>query len=685
MKTRLGLLGAIALLALTVACRLDMLLKSTTMPRPQLAITPSEVNDSANAGSGDVRHAEVSITNSGGGALTWSASDHSDWIHLDPHSGAVPGTLTITLDPGDLGPGTYEGDVTVIAKDAADSQFTTIPVTFVVVRPGLSVSPQTIEHATNVNSNATFSDNIQITNSGTGHLNWSASKSKPWLTLGATSGTGSGSVPVAINTAGLAGGVYHDNIVITAPGAVGSPVSVAVTLTIFAPGLAVSPGIVRDTAASGATAPSTHTLHVSNSGTGAITWTAAKSQPWVSLSKVSGGAPEDVVVTLYPTGLPPGVQTDTIVFTSAEATNGPVKVPVEFTILQPGLSVAPPSITASAESNDNKKQAFDLAITNSAGGPLVWFAAADQSWITLSASGGLAPATLRVTLDPSGLPAGANVGTVTVSSPGAAGSPFVVPVQFTITQKACTAVGITLDAVKTGTLDTSDCDAPHRPGSYANVYSFNAAAGDTVSMRMTASFDAYLIFTDFAGNVLAQNDECPGEVGTACIREFPITAGGTYFIEATSAAPRATGSLTLTVVRERPPTNPQGMGQFRADGATAIPIGDTIPENNVVIKAKVDDPNASDQVRLEIELQPLGIAFTNTPTQVGDFVSASGSGSTTSVHAGGLTSGTQYHWQGRTCDRTSRCSAWVSFGGNAENAPDFTVVIPPGGSPVRQP
>ncbi|HTI05249.1 MAG TPA: BACON domain-containing carbohydrate-binding protein [Gemmatimonadales bacterium] len=679
MKTRL----AIVLLTLLAACRLDMLLKSTTTPHSQLAVAPTEVHDSVNAGSRDVRQATVSITNTGGGSMSWSASDHSDWIHLDPHSGDVPGTLTIELDPNDLGPGVYEGDVTVIAKTAGDSQFTTIPVTFVVLKPGLSVSPVTLEHSTNVNSNATFSDNIQITNTGTGALNWSAAKSKSWLTLGTTSGTGNGSIPVQINTAGLLGGTYHDDIVITAPGAAGSPARVGVTLTIFAPGLAVTPGIVTDTAAAGATAPSPHTLHVSNSGTGTITWTATKSQPWVTLSTVAGGAPEDVVVTLNPTGLPPGVQTDTIVFTSAEAPTGPVMIPVQFTILQPGLSVAPPSINASAESNDNKKQTFDLAITNTAGGPLAWFASSDQPWITLSALGGLTPATLRVTLDPGGLPAGTNVGNVTVSSPTAA--PVVVPVQLIITQKACTAIALTLDVVRTGTLDTSDCDAPHRPNSYANVYSFGAAAGDTLSMRMTATFDAYLIFSDFAGNVLAQNDECPGELGTSCIREFPITTTGTYFIEATSAAPRATGSLTLTIVRERPPSAPTSMGQFRADGSSIIQPGDTIPENNVVFKAKVDDPNASDQVRLEVELEPLGFGFRNAPTQVGDFVSASGSGSATSVHAGGLTSGTQYHWQARTCDRTSRCSGWAAFGGNAETAADFTVVVPPGGSPVRQP
>jgi len=39
-----------------------------------------------------------------------------------------------------------------------------------------------------------------------------------------------------------------------------------------------------------------------------------------------------------------------------------------------------------------------------------------------------------------------------------------------------------------------------------------------------------------------------------------------------------------------------------------------------------------------------------------------------------------YHWQARTCDNTSRCSAWLSFGSNLETAADFyfdAVLEPP--------
>jgi len=673
----LCLLGALALASLSFACHLDMLLKSKNPPRAVLNISPPEVRDSARAGSGEERQTHVEITNSGEGSLKWSATEHSPWLRIDPTAGEVRGTLSITMDPADLDPGVYETDVTVLATstESADTQLTTLPVTFVIQRPGLNVSPATIDRSTTVNANEVFTETIRVSNSGTGQLSWTASDDKSWISLGTTSGTGNGPISVTINSTGLGGGTYHGTITVTAPGAVGSPAHVAVTLNVLAPVLAVSPAAIHETAAPGSTLPKTETLRVTNSGNGTLTWTATKSAPWLSLSKASGGAPDDVVVTVDPTGLPPGVQHDTIVFTSPEATNKTVHVGVDFMIAQPGLSVVPISIQATALQNDGKKK-VDLAIANSAGGTLAWFASADQPWISLNAPGGLAPATLSVTLDPTGLPAGLHLGTVTVSSPGAAGSPFNVPVQFTITKKACVETALTLDVTRTGTLDANDCEAPHRPGSLSNLYGFNANAGDVISIRMTADFDAYLILTDGAGNVLAQNNECPGEIGTACITDFPIAASGHYLIEATSAAPGAVGALTISVVRERAPTPPQGLGQFRSNGTTAITVGAATPETEVVFKGKVDDPNESQQVRLEIELEPLGTPLTGAATHLSAFVPASGTGQV-SARATGLANNTAYRWQARACDNTGRCSGWLPFGSNADNAADFQVALPP--------
>src|SRR6266513_2239225 len=111
----LCLLGALALASVSVACHLDMLLKSKNPPHAVLSISPPEVRDSARAGSGDERQAHVEITNRGEGSLKWSATEQSSWLRLDPTGGDVPGTLSIMMDPENLDPGVYESDLAVMA------------------------------------------------------------------------------------------------------------------------------------------------------------------------------------------------------------------------------------------------------------------------------------------------------------------------------------------------------------------------------------------------------------------------------------------------------------------------------------------------------------------------------------------------------------------------------------------
>jgi hypothetical protein len=678
-RTLRALVPGLILLVLSVAtCRLDMLLKpSAKSAQPQLAVTPTTVRDSARAGSDDVRRIEIELLNggTGDGEYSWEAEDDRPWIRLSPRDGTLPDTMVITLDAEDLDPDTHEGTITITAPGMPDSQVT-IAVTFIAQRAGLNVSPGSIEHSANVGSGAVFDDTLRISNGGNGPLVWTVRKDRPWVTLGAVAGSGPGIVPVTINTTGLPEGTHRDEIVVTAPGASGSPKRIDVTVTVFSPGLAVTPGQVRDTVPPGTTETQSHTVRVSNSGTGAMTWSASKSAPWVSLSATAGSAPQDVIVTLSPAGMASGAHTDTIVFNSPEATNDPIRVPVELVISQPGLTVTPAAIVDAATQGDVTKRTHTLNVGNSGPGALGWFVSANAGWIEVGPPGGIAPSTITVTLNPASLPAGTHQGAVTVTAPGASGSPAVIPVTLTI-GRACGEIVLTPDEVRQGVLSETDCEAPHRPGRRANVYRVALSAGDNFSVRLTASFNAYLILVNSAGAVLAENDECSPETGTACIMNFPIPATGEYVIEATSANPGEGGPLTITVVRERAPIAPQGLGQFRQNGTTSIPVGGTTPEDAVIFTGRIADPNPQDAVRLEIELEPLGSPFTGTATHSSDLVPMNGSGVNVSVPAGGLQQ-TGYHWQARTCDRTGRCSAWLSFGLNAESDADFTVAVPPG-------
>lgn len=79
-------------------------------------------------------------------------------------------------------------------------------------------------------------------------------------------------------------------------------------------------------------------------------------------------------------------------------------------------------------------QTYDVTIANLGGGSLSWAASSDASWLTLSAASGSAPATLTVSGDPSGIPAGeTRSATLTISaSVGAATQQIQIPVTLSI-------------------------------------------------------------------------------------------------------------------------------------------------------------------------------------------------------------------------------------------------------------
>src|SRR5207302_247941 len=96
------------------------------------------------------------------------------------------------------------------------------------------------------------------------------------------------------------------------------------------------------------------------------------------------------------------------------------------------------------------------------------------------------------------------------------------------------------------------------------------------------------------------------------------------------------------------------------------------PGRSGIFTAGVSDPNPGDQIRLEVEVKPVGTAFDGVVTGTGPAV-ANGAVATAAV--AGLSDNTAYHWRARAVDQTSRASAWLSFGNNPESATDFQVAV----------
>jgi hypothetical protein len=437
--------------------------------------------------------------------------------------------------------------------------------------------------------------------------------------------------------------------------------------------LLVTPVALEDSAHSGSSEPVMHQLTLASADDATLAWTALTTAPWLELSASGGGAPGSVTVTLLADTLAQSVRHDTIAFVAAEIPGDTIRIPVTFHVLAPApaLSLSRSTYADSAFAGSLAPRSFVVYIANTGGLPLTWSAAADSGWLTLSADSGGAPPTdsIVVSLSASGRSAGVRTGAVIVSAPGALASPESVTVTFNM--RACAESTVTADAIVTAGIGLDDCGAPDRSGSLAKRYRVSANANDTLSLRLTSgAFDAYLTLEDSLGTPLAQNDDCTGTSGSSCILEFRAPAGGRYVIEATTLAPADTGAFALSVVKERVPGTPGSIAQLRADSSTAIVVGAISSDSEAVFRSIVNDPNPRDSVRLELELLPTSSPPSGSPTHQSAYVAA---GQTAWIAATGLTENAAYYWRARSCDKTLRCSAWVSFGANADGATDFLV------------
>jgi hypothetical protein len=98
---------------------------------PAIGVSPTSLSFSATAGGASPANQSLSITNTGGGTLSWSATDNATWLSVSPTSGDAPSTATVSVNIAGLAAGTYNGTITISATGASNSPVS-VPVTLSV-------------------------------------------------------------------------------------------------------------------------------------------------------------------------------------------------------------------------------------------------------------------------------------------------------------------------------------------------------------------------------------------------------------------------------------------------------------------------------------------------------------------------------------------------------------------------
>jgi hypothetical protein len=109
-----------------------------TVPPPTIGTTPVTLSFTAQQGGANPAAQTLSIANTGGGTLSWTASEDSSWLTLSPASGTGAGTVTVSVSTGTRTAGTYTGTITLAASGATT---VTVPVSFTITAAPITQAP----------------------------------------------------------------------------------------------------------------------------------------------------------------------------------------------------------------------------------------------------------------------------------------------------------------------------------------------------------------------------------------------------------------------------------------------------------------------------------------------------------------------------------------------------------------
>ena len=162
-------------------------------------------------------------------------------------------------------------------------------------------------------------------------------------------------------------------------------------------------------------------------GDASLTWMS-------SLNGVLGTGNSLAISTL---NLLEGTHTITLTAKNSTARVGNAAISIQVFRTRPtlpaALDVGPTALAFTATFGSAQPGAQQVSIRNSGDGGLNWSASTDQTWLTVNATSGAAPANLSITADPAGFAVGQYTANVMITSTDTANSPQKVTVVLSVT------------------------------------------------------------------------------------------------------------------------------------------------------------------------------------------------------------------------------------------------------------
>jgi len=353
-------------------------------------------------------------------------SDGGSWIAINPVSGSTPATISVSVDPSGLQPGTYTGNLSVTSPNASNSP-QTVPIT-------LNVSSQVV-FTYAIGSDPPNQQCFILKSSPSGQAFSASTSGETWLSVSPTSGATPRSICVAIDPTGLQSGTYQSVVTF----------SVGLTIHVFltvVPGttLSVTPSSLSFVLPIGASLPPAQTFTVKSqlpsSGVAVAASVATDDGgDWLAVSPASSSTTATFTVSLKGVTLSPGSYTGNVIITSHGAANSPLLVPVVLIVSKPKLLAQPSSLTFNYQIGDSFPLAQVVTLSSS-GGALDYSVTVppSASWLTIDNRSAKTPGSMTFSVARGSLPVGTYSTVVAITSTAAA-STYNLGVTFVIRNK----------------------------------------------------------------------------------------------------------------------------------------------------------------------------------------------------------------------------------------------------------
>lgn len=547
---------------------------SVTVTGQSTSLRPAHLLFSKNAidlGSGDQATnstQNITLTNAGGGQITWQATATQPWLLISPKSGTFSHgqsmQVLVAADRSNLQVGSYSASL-IFTSNTGQA---TLPVKMRVTQlqpghePVLQLTPAVLSFTATDGTSSPPAQIVTVSNPGVLALQWDATSAtndgSGWLTVSPSSGAvtkgSSQAVTISVNTSIMLPGFYSGRVTFASDGAVAaknSPQAIYVSLVVLPQcGIQVSPGALTFAGTYLQPPPAQKIISVGDyqGCSSALNWSAfattSSGGKWLSIGLTSGMTPSYPPVSVSTTGLKPGTYSGSVIFSWSGGTQ---TIPVTLTIGQPAtpiVTAAPATIPFSGIIGQGGSiPPQNITLTNTGGGTLTWHATAATAvggaWLAIApATGTLASQqAATITVTPSllaTLQAGTYTGTITITGTDslghpAAGSPLSIPVSLVV-QAPCAIATATSALVFQGVVG--------QPNPAAQVASITAGGACAHALTWTAT----IATTPAGGTWLAATPA----TGTVSLKAPSTTSVGVA--TAGLAAGTYTGKVILTAI-----------------------------------------------------------------------------------------------------------------------------------------